>query len=224
MKIIILNSPLFRDKNDRYDEDALPPIGLGLIATSLQDKGFDVELIDAVALNIPLQNLIVMVLKKKPSFVCINVFTTNLQLVKEFIEGIYTRTHFIIGGLSTQSLFAEIFTWKSNNPIDIVHGDGERIVSDIVAGNINQTPANVSGHRRYFEVHGSSPYYVEDISEDKLNRSFFVNEPVIHPLGFIEANIITSRGCIYNCAFCAAARSLNQQFNIREKSESSIIS
>jgi anaerobic magnesium-protoporphyrin IX monomethyl ester cyclase len=56
-----------------------------------------------------------------------------------------------------------------------------------------------------------------------LDRSFFLNEPVVHPLGFIESNIVTSRGCIYNCTFCAAARSLNEGYSVRENSADGII-
>jgi radical SAM superfamily enzyme YgiQ (UPF0313 family) len=62
-----------------------------------------------------------------------------------------------------------------------------------------------------------------DISDIPLNRKFFLNEPVNHVLGFIEANIVASRGCVYNCAFCAAARSLNKDYPIRERTELSII-
>ncbi len=224
MKILIINSPLFRDKNYLYDEDSLPPIGLGIIATTLRDAGFDVELIDAVALNIPLNELIKNVNDKSPSFIGINVFTTNLELVKDFIESISYQTHFIIGGLSTQNLKEQIFEWKTNNPIDIVHGDGELIIRDIVSDKLTQPPAKENLNKRFFKVDKQSPYFVKDISVVRLDRSFFVNEPVKHLFGFTEANIITSRGCIYNCAFCAAASSLNREFEIREKDSESIIS
>jgi anaerobic magnesium-protoporphyrin IX monomethyl ester cyclase len=46
----------------------------------------------------------------------------------------------------------------------------------------------------------------------------------LHSLGFVEANIVASRGCIYNCSFCAAARSLNKSYPVRERNEASIIS
>lgn len=223
MKILVINSPLFRDKNPRYDEDSLPPIGLGLIATALKDKKVDVSLIDAVAGNIHLRELVSALTAEKPDFICTNVFTTNFELVKEFVEAIKFKTHFIIGGLSTKTLYREIFKWANANPIDIVHGDGELITVDIVFNLLRQPPSAEDGNKRFFTVDNSSIYYVKDISGDKLDRSFFVNEPVIHPFGFTEANIITSRGCIYNCAFCAAARSLNKEFSIREKSTSSII-
>src|SRR6185436_13931868 len=223
MKIIIINSPLFRDKNSRYDEDSLPPIGLGLIATSLKENGFNVELLDAVALKIPLNELIEKVNNEKPEFICSNVFTTNLELVKEFVESINYKTHFVIGGLSTGSLWEEIFKWKNENQIDIVHGDGELIIADIVLGPLKQSASNEDGNRRFFKIDNQSIYFVKDISEEKLNRTFFVNEPIINLFGQIEANIVTSRGCIYNCAFCAAASSLNKDFGTREKNTSSII-
>jgi radical SAM superfamily enzyme YgiQ (UPF0313 family) len=224
MKVLIINSPLFREKNDSFDEDSLPPIGLGLIATALGEKGFDVELIDAVAQNIPLQELFTKVSEKEPTFICINIFTTNLVLVKEFIESIHFPVNFIIGGLSTESLFSAISSWSTKNPIYVVHGDGELITSDIISDHLLQAPTLENGNRRFFKIDNNSVYFVSDISKDKLNRSFFVNEPIKHPLGFNEACVITSRGCIFNCAFCAAARSMNKDFRIREKSTASIIS
>lgn len=223
MNVLIINSPLFKEKNPLYDEDSLPPIGLGLIATSLKNKDCVVRLIDAVAKNIPLNELISYVNTIKPMFICSNVFTTNLELVKELIESINFSTHIIIGGLSTNSLYNEIFDWKTDNPIDIVHGDGELIVPDIVFDNIKQSPYDANDNRRFFKVDNTSIYYVYNISNDFLDRSFFVNEPVDHPFGFKEANIITSRGCIYNCAFCAAATSLNRELGTREKDIKSIV-
>src|SRR5258705_3814397 len=114
MKVLVINSPLFRDKNNLYDEDSLPPIGLGLIATALKESGLSVELLDAVALNIPLLELIEIVKRKIPDFICINVFTTNLELVKEFVEAIDFRSHLIIGSLATYNLCDEIFNWETN--------------------------------------------------------------------------------------------------------------
>lgn len=223
MKAIIINSPLFRDRNDLYDEDSLPPIGLGYIATILQNNNINVKLIDAVYQRIPLKDLIDTLNAVKPDFLATNIFTTNYDLVKDMVEGINFTTHFIIGGLSTKQLYKDIITWQTNNTIDVVTGDGELITLDIVLNQLKEKPFFEEENKRFFLVDKKSQYEVKDISNVPLDRTFFLNEPVKHPLGFIEANIVTSRGCIYNCAFCAAAKSLNNDYSIREKSEASII-
>jgi len=222
MKVVIINSPLFREKNDLYDEDSLPPIGLGHIATILSNDGIDVKLIDAVYQRIPLADLIETLNSLKPDFVASNIFTTNYDLVKDLFEGINFKTNIIIGGLSTKHLYKDIIGWQTTNNIDVVTGDGELITLDIVKDSVTEPPVFSSGNRRVFLVDGKSKYEVKDISSIPLDRSFFLNEPVVHPLGFNEANIVTSRGCIYNCSFCAAARSLNKDYSIREKTEDSI--
>lgn len=223
MKVVIINSPLFRERNELYDEDSLPPIGLGYIATILQHNGIDVYLTDAVYERIPLTELLAKLNETKPEYIASNIFTTNFELVKDLVESVNFKTHFIIGGLSTKQLYKDIFNWATGNQIDIVTGDGELITLDIVKNQLKEAPAFSTENRRFFLVDGNSEYEVKDVSIVPLNRSFFLNEPVNHPLGFIEANIVTSRGCIYNCSFCAAARSLNKDYSIREKTEASII-
>lgn len=223
MKIIIVNSPLFKEKRISEEEKSIPSIGLGLIATAIKAKGFDVELIDSVSLNIPLNDLLTIVIDRTPTFICINIFTTNLDLVKEFIESIKINVHFIIGGLATQDLYKDIFNWKSSNPIDIIYGDGELIVPDILLNNIKEKAVEEKDNRRFFKVDNLSNYFVKDISFDNLDRSFLIGEPRINHYGEQEAHIVTGRGCIYNCAFCAAAKSINGDIVIREKSKDSII-
>ena len=222
MKTILINSPLFREHNKLYDEDALPPLGLGYIGTVLRENGLEVDLIDAVAERIPLRELINTLNEVKPAYVASNIFTTNYELVKELVESIQFKTYFIIGGLSTKQLYKDIFDWTTDNPIDVVTGDGELITAAIIRSQLKEAPLYEAPGRRYFMVGKQSDYEVKNLDDVNLDRSFFVNEPIDHPLGFWEANIVTSRGCIYNCTFCAAARSLNRDYSIRERSEQSI--
>lgn len=221
LDVLIINSPLFRDKVNGYNEDSLPPLGLGYIATNLWSNGIVVELLDAVELNISLDTLLAVIRKKRPSYVALNVFTTNLHLVREIVESIKSGARFIVGGLSVKNLYQTILSWNTSCSVDIIIGEGDFVVSAIV----QEKPLDIIcqyGNKRAISVPATSPYFPYDISNIHLNRSFFVNQPLRHSLGFSEVSIVTSRGCMYNCAFCSAARSLNKETPIRERNAQSV--
>lgn len=206
-------------------EDILPPFGLGYIATHLKRNDIDIEIIDAVNEKISLTELDEKISIKRPRFIGINIFTTNYELVKKFVESLSIETHIIVGGMATKALYKRILKWETKNEIDIVIGDGELITHDIVTESFNRECfiEYPELKRRVFKIDRNSKYFIESISKLDVDRSLFINEPVLNIYEKNEVCIITSRGCIYDCAFCAAARSQNREFTVRERSEKSII-
>jgi radical SAM superfamily enzyme YgiQ (UPF0313 family) len=222
-KVLIINTPLFKEKMAQHDEDSLPPIGLGYIATNLKMLGHDVRLIDAVANNNTVSELLDMIGEFHPDVVAVNIFTTNYNLTKELIESIKDPSiKVIVGGLSTRTLYKDIFKWETKNHIDVVFGDGELITGELISGTESELPKESTAFRRFFYVNCESIYFVKDISTVPLDRSFFINEPLINHSGFKEVSIVTNRGCKNNCTFCAAARSRNSDLPIREMTEESV--
>lgn len=221
--LCLVNTPLFRDKVSAFDEDSLPAIGLGYIATSVKRKGCSVVLIDAIAEQLSLNELQTKVLTLSPRTLALNIFTTNFEIVQELVESLDGKINqVIIGGLVTGSTYHKIFKWSYSSRLDIVFGDGELITADLVSGISNQVPTKVSGNMRYFVVNSASPYFIKDISSLKLDRSFFPNEPIDDPKWGNEAHLVAGRGCIYNCGFCGAARALNRSVPVRERSMESL--
>ena len=80
MKVLIINTPLFKKFSESYDEDSLPPYGLGYIATNLQLSNINVELIDAINQKINIEELISKIEIIKPDFLALNIFTTKGQM------------------------------------------------------------------------------------------------------------------------------------------------
>lgn len=126
----------------------LPPIGLGYISTFLQLNNIQVNLIDCIASDLSVRKLKSMISSEKPDFLGINVFSPNYRLVKDMVESVKFKTHIIIGGLATKSLYTKIIQWNTNNPIDIVIGDGELVTKDIVTDNIKEKPRIENPTRR----------------------------------------------------------------------------
>jgi radical SAM superfamily enzyme YgiQ (UPF0313 family) len=221
-KVIAINSPIFEKKNNKNNEDYLPPLGIGIIVSSLNE--FNIEFIDSIADNLSLQEVLSKINSIKPDFVLTNIFTTNYLLVKKIVENTSINTHYIIGGLSTKSLYSEIFKWETHNLIDVIYGDGELIVNDIINSSIQEHPKEYENNKRYFLINNTSKYYVKNISEEKLNRKIYKNEPQTNVYDESEICIYTSRGCPYNCAYCVAASSRNRELGkIRRKNSNRII-
>lgn len=216
----LINSPLFLDKT--INEDSLPPLGQGYIATSLKNSGIDVSLIDCVKEKITALEIINKINSDRPKYVGINIFTQNYEIVKSIIESITVQCILFIGGQATKFLYQDIINWRTNNECFVIIGEGEYIIPSICMKTCKQKPILCENNITVYVVDKDSGYYPRDISVIKLDRAFFKNELMENHYGEQEVAIITSRGCIFDCAFCGGARSLNAEIEPRIRGQQSI--
>lgn len=222
MKVLLFNSPIY-NKKVADKEDFLPPLGLGYIATQLKNEGINVKIIDCVDDNLIVDEILNIIENEKPDTVGINIFSVNFDLVKLIIESCRTKTNFIIGGKSTKFLGNDILNFKTDNNMSVVIGEGEYITIDIVRNCVKEEPIVKKENKVIYEVSGSSIYLPRNISKLELDRSFFENRVIINKYQKNEQAIVTSRECLYNCAFCGGARSLNKNVPVRERDKESIL-
>ena len=222
MKVILFNSPIY-NKKVADKEDFLSPLGLGYIATQLKNEGINVKIIDCVNDNLTVDEILNIIDSEKPDTVGINIFSVNFDLVKKIIESCYTKTNFIVGGKSTKFLVDDILKFKTDNNVSVVIGEGEYITIDIIRNCVKEQPKFKKENKVIYEVSGNSIYLPRNISELELDRSFFENRMLVNKYQKVEQAIVTSRECLYNCAFCGGARSLNQDVPVRERDKKSIL-
>lgn len=79
LDVLIINSPLFRYKVKGYDEDSLPPLGLGYIATDLLSSG---KIIDEIEYN---KDLSVNIGRKQFNFTSGNFSEVSDEVLRMFI-------------------------------------------------------------------------------------------------------------------------------------------
>ena len=208
MDILLVNSPLF-DKPGTQHEDSLPPLGMGYLATAVRNAGFDVELLDAVADDCGTAGVILAIQSFRPRFVGLNVFSTNLDLVQKIVTASFDA-HVIIGGPAVRALADIVLEWETTNPITIIEGEAEHALPAFMKGQIAPQPWRGRMDRGIVRIDQDHSLFPRNI-DLPLRRAFFKNEPVFDSAWNIrEAHIITSRGCGHDCAFCAAARTVNQ--------------
>lgn len=221
-RFILINSPIFEDSADET-EQYLSPLGLGYIATYLEKANIDVELKDCVKERKSVSDIISYINKNRPDYVGINIFSQNYEMVKQIVEGIDVKCECFVGGQVVKSIYHEILQWNIRNKLNIIIGEGEFIIPQLVLGTCIQLPEEKQELKFVYRVNKDSPYFPADISNIYLNRKYMGNEIVTNPYGEQEIAIITSRGCPYNCAFCGGAKSLNEDVTIRFRNEKSII-
>ncbi len=222
-KFILINSPIFWDST-KENEQYLSPLGLGYIATYLEKiNDIEVEIVDCVKERKSVPDIISYIDKTKPDFVGINIFTQNYELVKNIVENIHVNCKCFIGGQTVKSIYRKILNWNVSNTLNIIIGEGEFIIPQIVMENCSQEPEEQMDSKFVYRVNSNSVYFPKDISNIFLNRKYLGNEIVINHYGEKEIAIITSRGCMFDCAFCGGARSLNKDVTIRTRTEESVI-
>lgn len=221
-KFILLNSPIYEEGSNK-NEEYLPPLGLGYIATYLGKEKIEAKIIDCVKERKSKEETIKSINNSSFNYISTNIFTPNYEIVKEIVESLTRECEIFIGGQVVKSIFQDILKWNVKNKMNIIIGEGELIIPQLVLGKCEQEPEKVESNKFVYRVNKESKYFPKDVSKIFLNRDYLKEEVIINHYSEKEVSIITSRGCIYDCAFCGGASSLNKDSNPRIRTKESII-
>ncbi len=192
--IVLVNSPAknyeYSESNDQYPNS---PLGLGSIATYLDERGRSVGLLDAEFNTVSINKLVSLLCEYRTEYIGFNAVSENVGMVMKIAEQLPQKI--ILGGVHA-SLAPEETIIKYPFLYCLVHGEGEKPLNNILAG----FPLE--------EINGvafsDGDKVVINPREDRmdLNELSFINRK------FFEPNrayfMMTSRGCPHNCAFCAS--------------------
>lgn len=220
MHVLVINSPLFSEPISNYSGHSLPPLGLGFIISSLKKSGFLVDFIDAFSQNLSIGRLIEIIKDYETDVILMNIFSANLSIIYSVIEQIDESIKIILGG-GTKQVYTEILEWKFKQNIYVIIGEGELVIPSILKNEYDDIYIQ-KNNVLVVNIDPFSKFFPHDISGLEVDHSIFLNEPFLHHQGFWECYISISRGCIYNCAFCGSARSINAHIPIRTRSVGSV--
>ncbi len=225
-KILLINTPQNNTLKAGIEDDFIdiigfyPPLGLLYLGTVLEDKGYDVKIIDCVPMNIGYKELEAEIKEFSPFAVGITTFTTSMVdtlLTAEIVKKINPEIYTILGG--HHATLYPIQSIKYKNIDYILQGEGEETLpllinklSKIISPILTEQEVNdfleidgVGFYQKNKEYLNYKRAYIEDIEQLPIpNRKLLPSEIYTSIVGRQEkvATIMSSRGCPFKCTYC----------------------
>lgn len=202
-----------------YDAHVVhPPLGLGYLASFLEKKGHQVSLFDGTLHNASIKDFLLSISEFKPDLVGISVLTRSHHRVRLMVNAIkkkFKKLPVVIGG--TQVTAAPKIVLKDLEADFAIIGEGEVTLSELVralekgkkgfnriaglAYKTLQGRIKITKPRELIADLDSLPFPAWHLMPPKKYRI----APILEPArGQPIAPVLTSRGCPYNCSFCAS--------------------
>lgn len=231
---LFINTPL-KDYGvePRLNDYTLPVIGLGYIATVAKEAGFNVGVVDAESQGLGVRALADLVDELRPRWVGLNLLAPTFHLSVAILQLLPSETKVMLGGHQAKAMPDEILRDQSIPFIDaLVVGEGESRVAAILHKESRKRflPGVHWRSRRNGEIEAgmlvgsSGAWLAPDINElPFVDRQFLEDDPRRAEDGRVEANMVGSRGCPYNCSFCGAAADANPDVDVRTRRPDDIV-
>jgi len=216
-KVILIHPPFIEDPLNPTTHDCLTIHGLGLMISYARRKGYEIPLIDNRRLN-DWDLFRERLSASEAEIIGIGSTTADYDQAREcalIAKEVLPKAKIILGGPHPSLATNQV---ASNQDIDhILIGDGEITFVDLIdAIHRGYSPKRI--------IYGERPI---------LNRMPFVDRDVFEgkehsmaPIWFGSppwVSMITSRGCLFNCLFCAPASRIMFGKKVRRRSPPHVI-
>ena len=198
-------------KGDVFGAESFLPLGIGYIAAVLEKTGHAVKILDLTIQKLTDGQIIEMVINEKIELVGFSSVTLTVKSAYRIAGLLKEKTNVItvMGGPHATALPEEPLLHKLDF---VVRGEGEETMQELCAG--YKDPGKIAGISYLHDgkiVHTASRPYINN-----LDLLPFPARHLFPPLKLYKGqqalgnrlpvgNILTSRGCPYECTFCFKA-------------------
>lgn len=225
LDVVFVNAPL-RDYavRPRINDFTLPALGMAYIATYAAQQGFNVGVLDAEAHGLTPSQVQAILIDAAPRWVGFNLLAPTYNLSATIAAGLPASIRIMAGGHQAKALPQQILTDpRFANLEALILGEAELRVAALLADTTARAglPQVMWRDKLLGTIntgHGDRSLLAPPIDElPILDRRYLADDPYRDRAGVVEANMVGSRGCPYNCSFCGAAVSANPDVTIRTR-------
>lgn len=206
-----------------------PPLGLGYLSSSLQEHGIKTKIIDGLKETLSFENLLKKIVAQKPDAVGITCLTAFYEEVILLSKALKERGYkVIIGGV--HPTFLPQSTLKDSLADYVVCGEGEIALVKLAKNNFRNK--NILGIYSLKDL-GKGEQIIKAQAEKNLDNLSYPDWKQLDPRTYPKAPhgavvknypigvIMTTRGCPYQCTFCASRKFYD--LGIRYRSPENVI-
>lgn len=227
-KVLLINPPF--PLESRYEKGLkeigaiLPSLGLCYVAAALEERGFVVEILDAPAIGLDLEETAEQVTKARPDIVGVTSLTANFSRCLALAREIKKQFNVpIMFGGPHPTLFPNRVTREENVDYAII-GEGESTTPELLeklrtGGKLDEVRGIAYKNSGQVKVTEPRPL-IEDLDTLPLPAHHLLPLECYRPAPNEYKRVpmmtmVTSRGCPYSCTFCCARRMWGQRYRQR---------
>jgi anaerobic magnesium-protoporphyrin IX monomethyl ester cyclase len=229
---VFVNSPLKDyDLRPRHNDFTLPVLGLGYIATYARSRGLNVGVLDIESLGLGLSHAAAVVNEVHPRWVGLNLLAPTYRHSVSLLRRLDPHIRVMLGGHQAKAMPHDILADQRIPRIDaLVLGEADTRVAALLEDEEarEHLPGVLWRSGRGQVDCQSKPtngsWLAPDIDALPLvDRRYFAEDPFQADDGRLEASMVGSRGCYYDCSFCGAAISANKDVLVRTRSPENVL-
>lgn len=210
--ILFVNSPMRAYDSKERDYTSISPLGEGYIATYLNARGFKARILDAEGLVLSPQEIIDGINQVRPKWVGFNIYSPIVNLVKGIIHEV-KGVNVVVGGSQATLKPDDILEEKGVNLV--ARGDAEETMEEILLEKPLKDIKGISYRAGDSIRHNEQREQIQDLGKlPILDRSLFPVDPWDEG-GRRFSTVLTSRGCVYQCTFCAEPELARRKIRFR---------
>lgn len=199
---------IYSEKAINTPEYSAPPLGIAYVAAVLKANGFNVAIFDMHIKTIKPEDVIKEYRKSKPKIVAITATTPtfpNALRIAKLLKAWDSNVITVIGGPHATSLPEECL---QSDAVDyVVIGEGEFSTLELVKSVLQKTKNSTEVKGIAFKDNrgGIKITQTQEKIEDLDVLPYPARELLDMELYYQKGSIISSRGCPYNCNYCACS-------------------
>lgn len=195
-----------------------PMLGVGYLISFLRDNGFECDYIDAVKTKDSISDIVFSCKEKKPDLIAISIMTMFYNNAKELINKLkILNIPIVIGGAHVSAL--PVYSFEDLNVDYAIYGEGEYpllgLMELLKSNNISdENLLKINGlvfRENSGLIRKNSPSELISDLDSLSMPAWDLMDPRTYPFAphgsvakrFPIASILSSRGCPFNCDYCA---------------------